>query len=102
MGVIPASSANGSSVPPSAVSRSLVFLIGQDCDGHWVAREQSGACGGLFANRAAALKFVRSENGHSSPRVVFVSEMLEFDTTARNLSLAHRGGSGVRLKCQVA
>ena len=114
MGVISADSANGSSgqgatmpearnkaEPPSCL-RQLIFLIGKDCDGHWVAHEQSGARGGLFANRAEALKFARSENGNRSPTVVLVSGTLELDMTGSQASRAHGEHAGRPLKRQVA
>ena len=66
--------------PPSRFG-TQVFLIGRDCRGHWVVRDKTGHCGGLFANRDAALRFVRSENGNCPPAVVMVSGTLELDMT---------------------
>ena len=48
--------------PPSSNSlASPLFLIGRDSHGHWVAQHQRGLCGGLFVDRAEALKFAISE-----------------------------------------
>lgn len=67
--------------PPSCL-QPPIFMIGRDCRGNWVAQEQSGACGGLFANRAAALKFAKFESGHHPHAVVWVSGILELNTSA--------------------
>jgi hypothetical protein len=60
-------------LPPS------IFMVGQDARGHWVARDLGGACGGLFANRAAALRYVRLENGNYPCPTIMVSGVLELD-----------------------
>ena len=39
------------------------FMMGQDQQGNWVVQEQNGVRGGLFVDRDAALRYVRSENG---------------------------------------
>lgn len=49
--------------PPSWF-RPPVFVVGQDRRGYWVVQDQQGIRGGLFVNRDAALRFVRSENGY--------------------------------------
>jgi hypothetical protein len=60
-------------LPPS------IFMVGQDARGHWVARDLGGARGGLFANRAAALRYVRLENGKYPSPTIMVSGVLELD-----------------------
>jgi hypothetical protein len=64
-----------------AVSRleSPLFLVGQDSHGNWVARDQSGLCGGLFVGRDEALKFARAENGNRPQAVLVVDDVLELD-----------------------
>lgn len=57
-----------------------IFMIGRDSRGNWVAQEQSGARGGLFVDRAWALKFAKSENGNHPHAVVWVSGILELNT----------------------
>jgi hypothetical protein len=93
-------SGNNGEPPPRL--RPLIFLIGKDCKGHWVAREQNGERGGLFANRAAALKFARSESGNPWPSVVLVSGTLELDMTGRQAFHAHGERTGGPLQRQVA
>jgi hypothetical protein len=92
----------GNKAEPPSCSRPLIFLIGKNCDGHWVACEQNGTRGGLFANRAAALKFARSENGSRSPSVVLVNGTLELDMTARLALAAHGERASGPLQRQVA
>ncbi len=64
--------------PPSLL-RPPLFMIGQDRRGNWVVQDQSGAAGGLFVTRDAALQYVRSENGYQPRAVVMVSGILELD-----------------------
>src|SRR5258705_7499742 len=66
--------------PPSPhCSRSSLFLIGRNSRGNWVVRDQKGLCGGLFVDRAEALKFARFENGHRPQAVIMVPGTLELD-----------------------
>ena len=58
---------------------SPLFLVGQDSHGNWVARNQSGLCGGLFVGRDEALKFARAENGNRPQAVLVVDDVLELD-----------------------
>jgi|SRR5215468_6051298 len=58
---------------------SPLFLVGKDSQGHWVARDQSGLCGGIFVGRAEALKFAMAENGNQPQAVVMVDDVLELD-----------------------
>jgi hypothetical protein len=64
---------------------SPLFLVGKDSHGNWVARDQSGRCGGLFVGRDEALKFARAENGNRLQAIVMVEDVLELDmsTTPR-------------------
>jgi hypothetical protein len=75
--------------PPSWL-RPPLFMIGQDCRGNWVVKDQKGICGGLFVDRDAALRFVRSENGYRPQAVVMVSEVLELDMSRNPGALPHR------------
>lgn len=65
--------------PPSRL-RSPLFMLGQDLRGNWVVREQKGARGGLFVDREAALRFIRTETGRQPQAIVMVSGILELDT----------------------
>jgi hypothetical protein len=66
------------SEPPSWL-RPPVFVMGQDKRGNWVVQDQKGMRGGLFVNREAALRYVRSENGFKSQAVILVSSAIELD-----------------------
>jgi hypothetical protein len=74
--------------PPSWL-RPPLFMIGQDCRGNWVVQDQNGVCGGLFVDRDAALRFVRSENGYRARAVVMVSRGLELDMSRNPGALPH-------------
>jgi hypothetical protein len=70
--------------PPSlSSSKPSLFLVGRDKDGHWIARDQRGLRGGLFVDRAEALKFAMFENGNRPQGVVMVPGVLELDMTAK-------------------
>jgi hypothetical protein len=69
------------SEPPSCLLPPI-FMIGRDSRGNWVAREQNGVCGGLFVNRAEALKFAKFESGDRPHAVVMVGGILELDTSS--------------------
>ena len=66
------------SEPPSLL-RPPLFMVGQDTRGNWVVQDQKGMRGGLFVNREAALRYVRSENGFKPQAVVMVSGGIELD-----------------------
>jgi len=67
--------------PPSSL-RPPIFMIGQDSRGNWVAQEKSGVRGGLFVDRAGALKFAKFENGNHPPAIVWVNGVLELNISA--------------------
>lgn len=64
--------------PPSC-SSSLVF-IGKNSRGNWVAQEQNGLFGGLFINRAEAVRYALFENGHRPEAIMLALGTLELDT----------------------
>lgn len=66
----------------SSRSKLSPFLIGQNSHGDWVVRDHSGLRGGLFVNRAEALKFAMFENGHRPQAVIMVPGTLELDFSA--------------------
>lgn len=57
-------------------------LVGRNRSGNWVAREQSGAFGGLFVNRAQALKYALWENGRHLEAIIEVAHEIELDIPA--------------------
>jgi hypothetical protein len=70
--------------PPSAsCSNSSLFLIGKNSRGHWVVQDQKGLCGGLFVDRAEALKFAMFENGNRPQAVIMVPGILELDMSRK-------------------
>jgi hypothetical protein len=68
---------------------SVLFLIGQNSRGKWIAQKQDGRCGGLFVSRDAALKFALRENGHRPEAVITVPGVFELDMSGRNLTVCH-------------
>src|SRR5580692_5150080 len=65
--------------PPSCSSASTIVFIGRNGRGQWVAQEQSGLYGGLFVNRAQAVKYALFENGHHPETIVELSREIELD-----------------------
>jgi len=62
-----------------------------------VVQEQRGARGGLFVDREAALRFVRTETGNKPQAVIMVSAILELDTGGKGTTA---GQSDVALHSQ--
>jgi hypothetical protein len=73
----------GKQAEPPSWLRPPVFMIGQDRRGNWVVQDQKGVRGGLFVDRAAALRFVRFENGDRPQAVVMVSDGLELELSRK-------------------
>lgn len=69
-----------------------LFLIGKNSRGQWVAQSQRGLCGGLFVNRAAALKYALFENGNRPELVITVPGVFELDMS-RNAFAADRSAT---------
>lgn len=66
--------------PPNSNSLSQsLFLIGRNGRGQWVVRNQCGTRGGLFVDRAQALKFAMFENGRRPQAVIMVPGVLELN-----------------------
>jgi len=76
------------SEPPSWL-RPPLFMVGQDQRGNWVVQEPKGMRGGLFVNREAALRYVRSENGFRPQAVVMVSGDFELDVNPKAAAVRH-------------
>ena len=92
------------SEPPSMRSSLLsrLFRVGKDSHGNWVAQDQSGVCGGLFANRADALKFAMFENGNRPQAVIMVPGILELDMSARTQQQMQSAGANTTTIRQAA
>jgi hypothetical protein len=67
---------------PRSSSHSSLFRVGKDSHGHWVVQDQQGLRGGLFVDRAEALKFAMLENGNRPQAVIMVPGVLELDMVA--------------------
>jgi hypothetical protein len=72
--------------PPScSQSAYTIVFIGQNNRGAWVAREQNGLYGGLFVNRAQALKYALFENGNHPETIVELPRGIELEAGATSL-----------------
>jgi hypothetical protein len=69
--------------PSSSCSNSATFLVGRNSRGNWVAQDQQGLRGGLFVDRAEAVKFAIFENGDRPQAVIMVPGILELDMSRR-------------------
>jgi hypothetical protein len=65
--------------PPSCSAASTIVFIGRNRRGQWVAQEQNGLYGGLFVNRAQALKYALFENGHHPETVIELAREIELN-----------------------
>ena len=75
--------------PPSCSSAALpLVFIGRNHKGDWVAQEQNGLYGGLFVNRAQAIKYALFENGRHTETIVELSREIELDMSDK-LPLSH-------------
>ena len=68
---------------PEPSTRIPLFMIGKDSRGNWVVQDQQGICGGLFVNRAEALKFAMFENGNRPQAVIMVPGIFELDMSRK-------------------
>ena len=79
--------------PPSCSSASPIVFIGRNSRGDWVAQEQTGLYGGLFVNRAQALKYALFENGHHPETIIELSRGIELDMGAKIAGSLHAAQS---------
>lgn len=82
----------GQATRPPSYLLPPIFMIGRDSGGHWVAQEQAGLRGGLFLNRAEAMKYAKFESGNYPHAVVMVGGVLELDTSGA-------GARGLQQQC---
>jgi hypothetical protein len=64
---------------PQPQPNSSLFYIGKDSRGNWVVQDRSGMRGGLFIDRAEALRYALFENGNRPRAVVMVPGIFELD-----------------------
>ena len=86
---------------PEPSSRIPLFMIGKDSRGNWVVQDNQGSCGGLFVNRAEAIKFAMFENGNRPQAVVMVPGIFELDMNRKAGPADHLSNNVPRLR-QVA
>ena len=89
------------SEPPSAkmLAPADRFFVGKDSHGNWVVHDAEHLRGGLFVDRAAALKYVKSEISDRPHTVVMVPEPFELDMrgpTATAQAAKRDGAHGYR------
>ncbi|MGF6426474.1 MULTISPECIES: hypothetical protein [Bradyrhizobium] len=73
--------------PPSCSAASTIVFIGRNHRGQWVAQQQNGLYGGLFVNRAQAVKYALFENGRHPEMIVELSREIELDMRGETASL---------------
>ena len=77
--------------PPScSVTASTIVFIGKDRSGHWVAQQQDGLYGGLFVNRAEAVKYALFENGRHPEAIIELPRIVELEMNASPASKTRR------------
>jgi len=68
--------------PPSRPCRKLPrFLVGRDSHGRWVVLDQWHLSGGLFIERAEAIRYAMFESGRRPQAVIMVPGVIELDVT---------------------
>ena len=72
--------------PPSCNSASTITFIGRNSRGNCVAQEQHGLYGGLFVNRAQAVKYALFENGHHAETIVELAREIELDISGATMT----------------
>ncbi len=75
--------------PSSRCWTPSLFLVGKDSRGHWVVQDQRGLRGGLFVDRAEAVKFAMFENGNRPQAVVIVPGILELNMSGKPRASHH-------------
>jgi hypothetical protein len=83
----------GQKEPPSSQRAASLFMIGKDSEGHWVVQDQQGLHGGLFVDRAQALKFALFENGNRPQAVLMVPGTLELNMSGTTQAAYHPSNS---------
>ncbi len=61
-----------------------IFVIGQDSRGNWVVHDNAGRRGGLFVNRAEALRYIRAESVRQA--LVIGAASLELEMSAAQIA----------------
>jgi hypothetical protein len=77
---------------PSCFCLSSLVFIGKNRRGQWVALEQNGLFGGLFVDRAQAVKYALFENDRRPESIVKLAREIELDIGGKIFPA--RAGSG--------
>lgn len=80
----------GEQAEPPSWLRPPLFSVGQNSRGNWVVQDQRGMRGGLFVDRDAALRFIRSEGAGRPQAFIIVSGTLELDLDCTALAALRR------------
>ena len=75
---------------PPSWCQPAIFMIGQNSGGHWVVQDLSGRRGGLFIDRAQAIRYIRFESGSRSLAYVAISGAFELDMNRNSGTAAPR------------
>lgn len=82
----------GNEEPPSRSERNTSsncnILVGKDREGHWIVRDQAGLHGGIFVDRAQALKYAMREIADRMQAVILVPGILDLDCDGPRPALA--------------
>lgn len=73
--------------PPSCSAASTIVFIGRNHRGQWVAQQQNGLYGGLFINRAQAVKYALFENGQHPEMIIELSREFELDMRGKTADI---------------
>jgi hypothetical protein len=92
----------GEPKPPLLRSHSLQLHVGRNSRGYWVVRERRGRCGGLFVDRAEALRFAMFECGCRPQAVIMVPGVLELDLNAEPDRTAHEAAGSAAVRRRAA
>jgi hypothetical protein len=84
--------------PPSCSSASTIVFIGKNSRGNWIVQQQNGLYGGLFVNRAQAVKYALFENGHHPETIIELSRETELEITNPARGDRDQAGESVRLE----
>jgi hypothetical protein len=89
---------NSKGEPPSRNGAQSCILVGKDRQGHWVVKDQKGLRGGIFVDRARALKYAMHEITNRMQAVIIVPGILELDigTPAPAVARIHDQRAAVR------
>jgi len=69
--------------PLATTSKPQLFFIGRNSRNNWVVQDEKHLCGGLFVDRAEALRFAMFENGRQPQAVVMVPGVFELDLSGK-------------------